>query len=452
MSTSLIEVGSRESNAKALTKLSIESTKPRTSRFEIPDSKVTGLRLIVQPSGKKSWAVRYTVHGRDKRLTLGGYPTLGLDEARKQAAFAKRSVTLGEDPAAAKKEARRIEETKIAKADSVEGLWIEYRDRHLSTLRKSTEANAKQFFESWVLPKYRKYRIHEMTKRDVLGILDDIVKAGFPSGANRGRAVLTAFFNWLLDRDVIAASPCAGVKPPSANTSRDRVLSDDELRWLWKACEAETYPFGYMIQMLILTGARRNEVSELSESELRLRESLWKLPAGRAKNHREHTVHLTDASLAIIASLPRVENDTGYLFSTNGETSPSGFSRVKRRIDAQMLSFARADATKRGDNPSKVKIPNWVLHDLRRTIASGMARLGVQLPVIEPCLNHVSGSFGGIVGVYQRHSFAEETKIALEKWSAHVIETTGAMPKASNVTVLSPRAVKPSAGSQRRSA
>lgn len=147
-------------------------------------------------------------------------------------------------------------------------------------------------------------------------------------------------------------------------------------------------------------------------------------------------MHLSDTALAIIEAVPKVKNEAGLLFTTTGETPPSGFSRAKGRMDGLMLGYARAEAKKRGDDPAKVEIPDWVIHDLRRTMASGMARLGVQLPVIERCLNHVSGSFGGIVGVYQRHSFADEKRAALETWSAHIESLVGIKPVASNVTKL----------------
>ena len=271
----------------------------------------------------------------------------------------------------------------------------------------------------------------EVTKRDILGILDSVMKAGYPAAASRARAVLTAFFNWAIARDIIAASPCLGIKPPAETRSRDRVLSDDELRWLWTACEQDPFPFGRMVQLLILTGARRDEVRRITDKELKRADGLWVLPASRAKNRRAHEVPLSDAALAVIDTAPRVRNRAGYVFCTNGKTPSSGFSRMKRRLDRDMLKIAREEAKARGEDSQKVKIPEWVLHDLRRTAASGMARLGIALPVIERCLNHVSGSFAGIVGVYQKHSYIEEKKTALDTWARFVMSLTE--PAAENV-------------------
>ena len=424
-----------------MTRIGIEAVKPKGFRFEIGDRKVKGLRLIVQPTGAKSWAVRYTAAGRDRRLTLGPYPTLQLDEARKRASAAKLAVTTGQDPAAQKIEARRIAAAGLDKADRLAAVWKEYDERHLSTKRKATRAAASVVFNRYVIPTLGKRHISEVTKRDVLGILDDLLKSSKPGAANRARAALTAFFNWCLSRDIIQMTPCAGIKPPAPVKFRDRVLTDDEIRWLWRACQEpdSLHPFGRAVQLDILTGARRSEVCCMTDKELKLADTLWRLPAARSKNHREHDVHLTETALAILAAVPRIKSEAGYIFTTTGKTPPSGFSNFKERVDRLMLQYAREEAKARGDDPAKVEIAPWVLHDLRRTMASGMARLGIQLPVIERCLNHVSGSFGGIVGIYQRHTFADEKKAAFEAWSLHVESLVGIKRAASNVTTLRTR-------------
>jgi integrase len=397
-----------------LTTMMVENAMPRgRTAIEIPDTAVVGLRLVIQPSGHKSWAIRYRFEGENRKLTIGPWPRVGLQQARELAAKALRKVVEGEDLAASKKEARRRRAAGVDTADLVETVFEEYRTRHLATLRESTRNEIERLFEKRVLPTWRGRTMREIGKRDVLAILDDMVKSGAPVSANRMLAALTAFFRWAISRDVLALSPCTGVKRPTPQKARQRVLSDDELRWLWQACDTTGWPFGPIARLLILTGARRDEVRALRERELKIGESLWTLPGERAKNGVQHDVHLTDAALSILESVPRVPNDTGYVFSTNGRTAPSGFSRAKDRLDTEMLRLARAEDT-------KAEIAPWVLHDLRRTMASGMARLGARLEVIEKCLNHVSGSFGGIVGVYQRHNFAPEKKAAFDAWARHV--------------------------------
>ena len=188
---------------------------------------------------------------------------------------------------------------------------------------------------------------------------------------------------------------------PGSETARDRVLTDDELAAVWQAATEQGGHFASVVKLLILTGQRRNEVAGMEWKELDLRAKIWKLPRGRVKNDSGHEVPLSAPALAVIDSVPRVSGRQ-LLFTTTGSTPISGFSKVKQQIDEAS------------------GVEDWTLHDLRRTAASGMARLGVSLPVIEKILNHSSGSFRGVVGVYQRHSFADEKRAALDLWGAHV--------------------------------
>jgi integrase len=243
-------------------------------------------------------------------------------------------------------------------------------------------------------------------------------------------AVVRKLFNWAVQRGIIEASPAVGVKAPLPEISRDRILSDDEIRWLWLACDKVGYPFGSVAKLLLLTGQRRNEVAGMTWGEIDLgdKKALWRIPGGRTKNDEAHEVPLSGAALEVITSLPRIKSAKGYLFTTNAETHVSGYSRAKRMLDQAMLGIAREE---RG---SDTEIPRWTFHDLRRTTASDMARLGISLPVIEKVLNHSSGSFAGIVGVYQRHSFADEKRNALEAWAKFVVSPVEG--RAANVVPL----------------
>jgi integrase len=162
------------------------------------------------------------------------------------------------------------------------------------------------------------------------------------------------------------------------------------------------YPFGPMAKLMLLTGCRRDEVAAMRDSEIDLAARTFTLAPSRTKNKRSHVVHLSDAAVTIIEGLDRVTNDSGYLFSTNGKTYATGYSKAKKQFDKLMA------------------IPGWRFHDLRRSMVSGMARIGISLPVIERCVNHVSGSFDGIVGIYQKHDFAREKAAAFDAWARHV--------------------------------
>jgi integrase len=225
-----------------------------------------------------------------------------------------------------------------------------------------------------------------------------------PVATNRVHSIVRKFFNWAVENDLIANSPVAGIKPPNPETSRDRVLTDDELKAVWREAEKVGYPFGSILQLLILTGQRRGEVTGMMWSELDLDAGLWVLPRERVKNNRRHEVPLSRQAVAILRALPRIGDKCSgsahsYVFTLNGTAPYNGF-KAKDRFD--------------------VGIAPWTVHDLRRTCASGMARLGTNLVVIEKVLNHVSGSLAGIVGVYRRHEFAAEKRAALQQWADHV--------------------------------
>ena len=251
-------------------------------------------------------------------------------------------------------------------------------------------------------------------------MLDEIVDRGSPISANRLLATFRKCCGWSVERGLIDVSPCDGVKPPAVNKSRDRVLSDDELRRIWRACDRLAYPFGPLVKLLIITAQRRDEVAGMTAAEVGEASRLWVLPRERAKNDVEHPIPLVAPALAIIAGLPRfsmgdeVEDAKlpGFLFTTTGTSHVTGFSKAKVALD-KLVAADGGEA-----------LAPWTLHDLRRTAATGLARLGVNLPVIERILNHVSGSFGGVAGVYQRHTFADEMRQALDRWAGHVERLT----------------------------
>ena len=225
---------------------------------------------------------------------------------------------------------------------------------------------------------------------------------GTPIAANRLHSIVRKFFNWCVENELIAASPCAGLKQPASEISRDRVLSDRELRLVWEAAEKIGYPFGSMVQLLTLTGERRGEVANMQWGELDLQKRVWSLPRERVKNNRQHDVPLSPQAVAIIERIPRISDR--FVFSLNGTAPFNGFGKNRDRL----VALLPADT------------PSWVIHDLRRSAASGVEQLGIRLSVIEKVLNHVSGSFAGIVGVYQRHEFADEKRAALQRWADYV--------------------------------
>jgi integrase len=323
--------------------------------------------------------------------------TADLKAARELGSKALRAVAEGRDPAHEKAQAR------AAKVDTIEGAIGQFIERYCKqSNRPRTIESTERLLRLHVLPRWRGRAVNQITRRDVLDMLDRVIDGGAPIAANRTLTAVKTFFGWCITRDLIEQSPCAGMKAPIMERSRDRVLNDDELQLVWQAADEIGWPFGRLVQLLILTGARRDEVARMQWSEVDLKEGMWTLPRERVKNDRPHTVPLSPLALSIIKAVPRIAGP--YVLTTNGKTASSNYSRGKRRLDALLPK----------------DMPPWRLHDLRRSFASGLARLGVNLPVIEKILNHTSGSFAGIVGVYQHHEFAEEKRAALNMWSDHI--------------------------------
>jgi integrase len=439
--------------AKALTGAALTKFKADPNkRLEIPDGVLTGLYFVIQPTGRKSWAARYRFNGKPRKMALGNY-LAGIDEKRageeltkirRDAADILERVRSGHDPASEVQAAKAsAKDEDLAKRDQfrtvVERYLKEYASKRRNYPEKARLLGMRRKCDEWETIKGRavalwgEKRIQEITRRDVREHLEKMAESA-PIGANRTFAEVRKFFNWTVGKDILTASPIAGLQPPSEeNGSRNRVLirrkevpgsSDDELRWLWQACEAYGKaedglmrgPFGPFVQLLILTGQRRTEVAAMTWREIDMDAREWVIPGARAKNGEPHVVALSDEAMAILERLPRIKGSKGYVFTTDGEHPVSGFSRMKQRIDKLMAEAAKKERR------AQVTIPDWTLHDIRRTVAAGMQRLGVKMEVTEKVLNHTSGSFAGIAGVYQVHDYADEKRAAFHAWGRFVAD------------------------------
>lgn len=393
-----------------LTVKSVEAAKPDPGkRREVPDGALPGLYLVVQPAGGKSWAVRYRADGKPRKLTLGAYPRLQLTDAREAARAVLRAVAEGRDPAG-EKQAAKVETAAVQTMQfgSVAADYIERYAKPRNRSWRETESfltRTKDATDGW-----QAKDIRLIGRKDVLDALDAVIARGASIHANRLFAALRRFFAWTVERGILEASPMAGLKPPSPEVSRDRVLTDAELVAAWKAAGDVGYPFGPVVQLLILTGQRRSEVLEAEWREFDIEGATWTIPRERAKNDRAHVVPLAPQAVEILRALPRIGNRSRLLFTTTGETAFSGVSKATDRLQSLAARYL----------PEDVEAAPWRLHDLRRTFASGCARLGVPVHVVEKALNHVSGTHSGIVGVYQRHDYGDERRRAMELWAAHL--------------------------------
>jgi integrase len=393
--------------AKALTIKAIENIKPGAVRREIPDGEVTGLYLQVFPSGKMSWAFRYRFGGRSRKLTIGLSPEIGLKDARNIALKAHVQVAGGTDPQCEKQTVRRAaKQAALAQApnDIIEKIAAQFMARHVKNLAPSTQGELTRIINRDVLPAWRGRRLSEITQDDVHDLLDAIRDRGAPVYANRVLSWLKVMAQFAVKQlRVIGASPFVGLDPPTKETARDRVLTDSELKAVWLASDSLDIRYSAFVKLLILSGQRRNEVSEIRWSELDLDAGIWTLPKERAKNDREHQIPLPDPAVSILRAVPKIAG-SDYVLTLDGRGPIRGYSNIKTRIDAVMPS----------------DVPPWTLHDLRRTFATGMAKRGVAIHVTEALLNHRSGVISGIVAVYQKHDYASERRTAMATWANYV--------------------------------
>lgn len=417
--------------AKALTAPAVEKLKPGSARREIADARMPGLYLIIQPSGAKSWAVRYRHGRRSRKYTIGPYPTYDLGKARKKASDVLQAAGEGLDPAKQKIKARAaaragqsdlfadLAKTFVLKhAKPRNRSWretarilglkpIEGKPSEFELLRKAKPGEkGNRRTKDGIAARWAKRDVRDIGKRDILDELDAIAGVG----ANRVLAALRKFFNWCIERDIIATSPCAGLKAPAPEESRDRVLTDEEIRLLWIATGKAGYPFGPFTRLLLLTAQRREEVAGMTSSELDVADKAWTIPKERAKNKQPHAVPLSDAVLEVLEALPKIAGKPEYLFTRTGITPISGFSKARRALMKAMSEAADG-----------AEIEHFTFHDLRRTAASGMAKLGIAPHIIEAVLNHRTGVIRGVARVYNRHAYDKEKRAALDAWALHVI-------------------------------
>jgi integrase len=383
-----------------LTKSSIDALRTPTADVVYWDTGCPGFGVKITPKGRKVFVVLYRTGGAGSKLrkyTIGPYGRVTLHQARVAAQKVFAAKLEGRDPAAEKREAKR----RIV-ADRVEDLLEAFIAQRLSQNRSAAETS--RLLRREVGKPLAGWSIHEISKRDVVAIISAIEQRGAPAAANKTLKSIKTFLRWCVGRALLDQSPAEGVPLPAKEVARDRVLDDQELAQIMLASRKIGGPYAGIVQLLALTGQRREEVAGLTWEELDLAGRVWTLPRTRTKNAKTHVVHLSEQSMAV---LREVERHGPCVFSPTGKKPFQNFSQYKRLLD-QLSS-----------------VTNWRLHDLRRTCVSGMARLGVAPHVADKVLNHQSGTISGVAAVYQRHDFLAERREALGRWGAYISELIG---------------------------
>jgi integrase len=371
--------------------------------------------LSIRLKGKaRTWTVWYQVNGARRKVALGAVGSakggMTLKKARDEASRIVSGARADKDPL------RDRAAAKAKAADTLGALVKLYLERRAKPRQRTrTYVEVERYLSRYWAPLHAR-AVESLTRRDVASRLEELRVDHGGIAANRARTYLSACLSWGMKQGLAEHNPVVGTEAPAEERRRDRVLSPAELVAVWKACEGHG-EFGEIVRLLMLTGARREEVAGLRWSELDLDRALWTLPAARAKNEREHEVPLPRQAVALLAARDRVGE---FVFGRHGRSPFSGYSRAKER-----LNQALGDA-----------VASWTLHDLRRSAVTHMVELGIAPHIVEATINHISGHKGGVAGIYNRANYREQKQAALQAWADHLEALVEGREPASNVVQM----------------
>ena len=369
---------------------------PNRSEIIAFDDDLPGLGLRLRQAGSRAWVYQYKLGTKQRRLTLGSASTIRLDQARATASKLHAQVRLGFDPVAERTERR------IAAAETFGAALRIYLARQKGRVRSRSYVEISRYLDRYFRPLHE-WPFSKTDRRAVAEALTKIETEHGPAAANRARTTLTAFYAWCIAEGITDHNPVTGTAR-RAESGRSRVLSESDLRAVWHALGNDE--FSAILRLLILTSQRREEIGGLRWSEVDPEAGLIRLPAERVKNKREHIIPLSAPARAILETQPR-RDGRDFVFG-RGEGGFSGWSRCKARLDARIAEMI--------GHP----LPGWTIHDIRRSVVTFMAELGVQPHAIEAVINHISGSKAGVAGIYNRSTYEREKATALEMWNEHL--------------------------------
>jgi len=422
-----------------LTEKAISAARAGKAEVFLWDGEMPGFGCRIKPSGVKTFLIQYRVGNRTRRVKVGRWPVMKVEKARIEARRLLTEIGDGGDPSARKRRERKMAGDTVA-AIAAQHI-AEYAKPDPKARRQGLRSwrERERIFKTYVNPVLGKQPFHQVTRRDVIDLLDDVGRKNGRVMANRTFGAVRAVFNWALSKDIIGASPVAGIKRPGEERRGARILGDAEIREVWTAASALGYPFGHLVRLLLATGQRRGEVAGMPRSgEIEADDdgAVWTIPAARTKNKLSHEVPLSSLAIELIENAASVREeavrkaaaDRGeapaaadapeelFLFTTTGDRPVSGFSRAKGRLDGAILDARRKAAREKSRlDPKKVEaMPSWEVHDLRRTMRTRLSKLAIDPEIAERVLNHVPG---GLRATYDLHRFRAEKREALDKWA-----------------------------------
>jgi len=381
-------------NRRSVTGLKLSSDTRDKIYFD-DEMKGFGFRLRREGARlSRTWVAQYRAKGRTRRQTIGNYEKVTAEQARDAAKVIFGKVAAGEDPQGDKQAQR------LSAARTLHSVATDYLAMKESKLRPASYRMAKLYLTgSYFRPLYP-VDITDITRADIAPCLNRIERDSGHVTAHMARSALSSLYSWALKEGVVEQNPVVGTRDPGKATSRDRVLKDAEIAAIWRACGGDDY--GRIIKLLICFGMRRDEVGGLRHSEIDLDAGTITLPAERVKNGHAHVLPLLGLARSIIASIPRTGRD--HLFGTRSSSGHTGWDRCKKDLDARLAG----------------KVAAWRVHDLRRSVATGMADLGVEPHIIEAVLNHYSGHRAGDAGTYNRSRYEKQVERAMSIWCSHL--------------------------------
>jgi len=404
----------------AFTDRSVAALKPKTERYEKWEGGGFGIR--VTPRGVKSWVFLYRFDDKNRRMTFGKYPAMPLADAHIKLAEAKKALGQGKDPGAE----LVTERWKERNADTVEGLAAEYIEKHAKR-NKRTWQEDKRLLEVNVIPVLGRKKAHDVTRRDIIELLDGIVARNAPVAANRVLAVIRKMYNWAISRDIVEVNPCHMVKPPTKEAPRERVLTADELKSFWLGLEhvearlANTSRLA--LRLILATAQRRGEITGAEWCGFEA--DVWTIPPEKSKNGRAHRVPLSPLAKKLLKEIKGKAGGSRFLFPSPHRVSSPG--SADKPITPQSVSHAVRN------NLDVLKVKDVHPHDLRRTAATFMTSLGIPRLVVAKVLNHAETS---VTAVYDRHGYDAEKRYALDTWGAELETIIKGKRKRSNVVPL----------------